>query len=429
MSRIHNLVGIVVVSLALCGTAAAELKPVHQALKSPKAQANREEVFRLLMNGTTPSWLKGKSSAAIRQRTEAIRTAVYENGRKVVKKIVENPSAKPSASESKVLGLLSPTQRAQLLKEEAGFQVEKVKFKVDGQPTTKLKITLKRFGYDEYSYGTQPSTDYTKQMSIYHRVMTPNSIAYVPAGYHSKYLNHGEVIDLWGNSSSGYGALRPNDKPFFPTWMSDAEAKNMKTVFDVGNSSWSSALGDKLAHGRPGMWPPAATTKKTGNSCTTTFIRAPIGERQGAYAWIDELQAKVTAAAVAGRIRIDGVDLKKQTLLEAVTGKKPEKTDQIFAAVKTALRGEARNLDKLRGEVTFFFDKLKSQPNSYSYPPVAPNTCTFPMELMHRTPLAELAGIKGDPVGPGMATQKFRSADPTRIGVVTVFEKGPARRW
>jgi len=428
MSRIHNVFGIAVLSLALCGTAAAaETKPVHYTLKSPKGQANREQIFKLLMNGTTPTWLKGKSSAVIRKRTEAIKKAVYENGRKVVKKIVENPSAKPSAAEHKILGLLSPTQRAQLLKEEAGFQVDKVKFKVDGTPTTKLKVTLKRFGYDEYGYGSQTPAEYTKQMSIYNRVMSPNSIAYVPAGYHSKYLNHGEVIDLWG--SSNYGALRPNAKPLFPTWMSDAEAKNMKTVFDVGNSSWASSLGEKMAHGRPGMWPPAPATKKTGNSCTTTFIRAPIGERQAAYAWIDELQAKVSAAAAAGRLQVNGVDLKKQTLLEAVTGKTPEATDRIFTAVKTALRGETRNLDKLRGEVSFYFEKLKSQPSQYSWERVEANKCTFPMDLMHRTPLSELANIKGDPVGPGMATPKFRSSDPTRTGVVTVFEKAPARRW
>jgi hypothetical protein len=426
MSRIHNLMGIVAVSLALCGIAAADpIKPVHLTLKSPKGQANREEIFRLMMNGTTPSWLKGKPSAQVRQRTEAIKKAVYENGRKLVKQIAANPTGKVSPAEQKVLGLLSPMQRAQLLKEEAGFQVEKVKFKVEGQPTTKLKITLKRFGY-LYSYNGNDQ-DFTKQMSVFNRVMSPNSIAYVPAGCHSKYLAGGEVVDLYAGRN--FGALHPNSRPFFPTWMSDAEAKNMKTIFDVGNSSWDTALGEQVSHGRAGMWPPTATTKKTGNSCTTTFIRAPIGARQSAYAWIDELQGKVSTAAAAGRIQVNGVDLKKQTLLEAVTGKTPEATDRIFTAVKAALRGEARNLDKLRGEVTFFFDKLKSKPDRYGHSRVEANKCNFPMELMHRVPLSELAKITGDPVGPGMATQKFRAADPTRIGVVTVFEKGPVRRW
>jgi hypothetical protein len=45
--------------------------------------------------------------------------------------------------------------------------------------------------------------------------------------------------------------------------------------------------------------------------------------------------------------------------------------------------------------------------------------------MMHRAPLAQMAKVTGDPVGPGMATQTFRAGDPTRLGVVTVFEKEP----
>jgi hypothetical protein len=265
-------------------------------------------------------------------------------------------------------------------------------------------------------------------MKIYNRVMSPNIFTYAPAGYHSKYVSQGEVVDLYG--STNYGELRPNKFPLFPTWLSDGEAARMFTVFRVGNDNWSYAMGTQLSHGRPGMWPPTRTQRaKTGNSCTTTFIRAPVGERDPRYAWIDALQDKVAKAARAGRVQVEGLDLSKQRLLEAITGKDQSGYQAVFAALKRQLPGEARNLDRLRGEVDFLYDKLKGgagggrydyDRHKYVYDSFR---CVFPMDLMHREPLAKMAGVTGDPVGPGMAKQKFRAGDPTRLGVVTVFEK------
>jgi hypothetical protein len=408
---------------ATAGASPVPMPSVHASLDRTKAQANREEIFRHLMSGTTPSWLQGKSSRIISQRTEAMKNAIFANARKIVKAIVAKPAAKPTASEQNILGLLSPSQRAQLLKEEAGFKVEKVKFKVNGTPTDKFKITLKRYSTDSWSSTSTP--EFTKQMSIYNRVMGPNIVTYMPAGGHSKYVARGEVFDIYGMGP--YGALRANNYTLFPTWLSDGEAKRLKTIVDPAGSNWSQYLGTKMSHGRPGMWPPTKEQRgpATGNSCTTTFIRAPIGERESRYAWIDQLQGKISAAAAANKLNNAGVDLKKQNLLEAITGKKPAEYGPIFTAIKAKLPAEAANIDKLRAEVDFFYGKLKTAPPQYSWEQQQPEKCVFPMDLMHRTPLAQMAKISGDPVGPGMATQKFRAGDPTRVGVVTVFEKSP----
>jgi len=427
MARTLRWTPLFLLALSLSRPAGAEIKPVHATLRSSRAQANREEIFRHLQSGGryVPSFLAGKSSSKVRAWSQRVRGAINRNAKKIVRDIVANPSATPGKREQMILGLVSPADRALLLKDVAGFKVDKVKYKVNGTPTTKYKIRLKRFGANEYSYGAS-SPEYTKQMSIYNRVMSPNLITYMPAGYHSKYISHGTVLDLWGNSS--YGELRPNSKSLFPTWLSDGEAARMKQIFDVGNSSWSTSLGEQMAHGRPGMWPPTETQRsKTGNSCTTTFIRAPVGERAAQYAWIDKLQAKVAQAAKAGRLSVEGVDLSKTKLLEAVTGMGPEQYRAVFDQVVRQLPGESRDLGKLRGQVDFFYDKLKGRTYSYgygyNYNSSGQEKCTFPYDLMHRTPLSKMAGITGDPVGPGMATQKFRAADPLRIGVVTVFDK------
>jgi len=412
--------------LTALSPARAELKPVHATLRSSRAQANREQVFRYLMDGTTPTWMQGKSAAKVRSWGNHMRKAIYRNAEKIVRDIVANPSASPAKREQMILGLVSPIDRARLLKDVAGFKVDKVKYKVNGRPTTKYKVRLERHGYSEWGYGDAPA-EFSKQMSIYNRVMSPNVITYAPAGGHSKYVSRGKVLDLYFNSD--YGALRPNNKPLFPVWLSDGEAARMKQVFDVGNTNWSYAMGEKVSHGHAGMWPPTETQRaKTGNSCTTTFIRAPVGERQAQYAWIDALQGKVAKAAKDGRVRVDGANLADKGLLDAITGKNPEQYRAVFDQLRRQMPAEARNLDKLQRQVDFFVDKLGgTQGGRYNWQTGAyeggTKKCAFPLDLMHRTPLSTMANIKGDPMGPGMATQKFRAADPTRIGTVTVFNK------
>ncbi len=415
MRRLSRLFLLVLAGLLVAAPARAEVKTVHATLASARAQGNREEIFKLLMTGKTPSWLAGKSSAVIARQTKAIRAAVLEQGRKVVKAIVAKPKGKPGHAEQTILGLLSPTQRAQLLKEEAGFQVERITSKVDGKTEEKVKVTLKRYG--QSSYG-DANTEFDKQMNIYNRVMGPNVITYMPAGYHSKYVSRGNVFDIWGSDGDGYGAIRPNDYALHPTWLSDAEAQRMSSVINVGRKSWDSSLGKQMAHGRPAMWPPAKGVKgRTGNSCTTTFIRAPVGERASGFGWIDELQASVLKAAKAGRVQIEGADLKTDTVLAAVTGKSKAASDAIFTELTRQLPRERDTIARLQTEVDFFRGKLESKDYSNE------THCTFPMDLMHRTPLSELARIASDPVGPKGASRKFRAADPVRVGVLTVFEK------
>jgi uncharacterized protein YukE len=423
------VVGLVcLLAASLARPADAQLRPAHVDLKSSRALKNREQIFKHLATGGSyvPTWMRGKSRAQVNAWSKRMKQAIHRNATKVVQRIVENPGASASRRERMILGLVSPSERALLLKDVAGFKVEKVKYKVGGVPTTKYKVRLKRYGYQEYGYGDPPA-EFKKQMDIYNRVMGAGIIIYAPAGGHSKYVSQGHMLDLYG--SNGYGNLRPNNHPLFPVWLSDGEASRMKQIFQAGNDSWSYSMGTKMSHGRPGMWPPTRTQRaKTGNSCTTTFIRAPVGERKAEYAWIDKLLGKVQQAAKAGRVQVQGVDLKKNTLLEAVTGKTQAEYRTVFAKLKQKMRGQARDLAKLEGEVDFFYDKLKGQHGArYDWQARSyiggTDRCTFPMDLMHRTPLAELAKITGDPVGPGMGKQKFRAADPRRIGVVTVFDR------
>jgi hypothetical protein len=435
----HWILSSLMAALMLTSSVAAQaqiMPSAHVSLKSPRAQRNREQIFNHLMTGSTPSFMRGKSQRQINTWSTRMKKAILRNGQKVVRSIVANPSAAPSSREQKILGLLTPMQRAALLKTEAGFTVKKIKYKVGGVPTDKLKIVLKRFGQGNYSYGGNGNNaDYKKQMDVYTRVMSPNLVTYAPAGAHSKYVSKGKMFDIWSGSSA-YGDLRPNKYPLFPTWLSDGESKRMQQVAELskGWNSYSSpdhALGSKHSHGIKGMWPPNPTQRKqASNSCTTVFIRAPVGQRDPAFGWIDKLQAKVTSAAKAGRLSVDGVDMKKVKLLDAVTGKTKTEYTAIFDKVKRALPGEARGLGKLRGEVDFFASKLKKgSGSSYGYynnnnssTSTDPKSL-FPMDLMHRAPLSKIAGITGDPLGPGMGKQKFRAADPMRLGVVTVFEK------
>jgi hypothetical protein len=359
----------------------ARIMPVHG-----KVKVAREAKFKQLMSGRASSQMKQQAFTA---------------AKRVVQKIVRNPRVNLSSTDKAALGLASPQQRAKLLKDEAGFTVKSRNWKVSGTNRRAKRLVV-----------TIPRNNDTK-LDIMTKVMSPNNVMFMPAGGHSKYVWNGGVADLWG-MYNGSSQLRANSYPMFSTWMSDAEAKRMYTIFAEsktgGYNGFNEVLGpQKLAHGRPGMWPVTRSTRnkqRTGNSCTTGFIRAPIGERKSSHGWIDQLQNK--AAQANSRIR--GVDLSSKTLLEAVSGKSTAERTRIFDAVKRALpRSQRANVDRLKGEVDL----------------VAAVTPRFPMELLHRQRLAKMANIVGDPLGPGGAKQKFKGADPTRIGVMYQFEKAP----
>jgi len=365
--------------------AGARITPVHG-----KVKVAREAKFKQLMSG--------RASAQMKQ-------AAFTDARRVVQKIVRNPRVSLTSTDKAALGLASPQQRAKLLKDEAGFTVKSRNWKISGtdRRAKRLVVTIPR--------------DNQSKLDIMNKVMSPNNVLFMPAGGHSKYVWNGGVADLWG-MYNGSSQLRANSYPMFSTWMSDAEAKRMYTIFSAsktgGWNGFNEVLGpQKMAHGRPGMWPVTRSTRnkqRTGNSCTTGFIRAPVGERKANYGWIDQLQNK--AAQANSRIR--GVNLSSQTLLEAVSGKSTAERGRIFDAVKRGLpRSERASVDRLKGEVDL----------------VAAVTPRFPMELLHRERLAKMANIVGDPVGPGGAKQKFKGGDPTRIGVMFQFEKAPRNSY
>jgi hypothetical protein len=365
--------------------ASARISPVHG-----KVKAAREAKFKSLMNGRASSQMKQQA---------------FNDARRVVKKIVRNPRTNLNSTDKAALGLASPQQRAKLLKDEAGFTVKSRNWKVSGTNRRAKRLVV-----------TIPRDNQTK-LDIMTKVMSPNNVLFMPAGGHSKYVWNGGVADLWG-MYNGSSQLRANSYPMFSTWLSDGEAKRMHSIFTAsktgGYNGFNEVLGpQKMAYGRPGMWPVTRSTRnkqRTGNSCTTAFIRAPVGERKSSHGWIDQLQNK--AAQANSRIR--GVNLSSQTLLEAVTGKSTAERTRIFDAVKRGLpRSQRANVDRLKGEVDL----------------VAAVTPRFPMELIHRTRLAKMANIVGDPVGPGGAKQKFKGADPTRIGVMYQFERAPRNTY
>jgi len=158
------------------------------------------------------------------------------------------------------------------------------------------------------------------------------------------------------------------------------------------------------------MWPVTRTTRnreRTGNSCTTGFIRAPVGSYKSSHSYIGTLEQKVKQARISA--------LGGKGLMAALTGKSSAERERILSAVKRALPTESTNIGKLKAEVDL----------------VTSVTPKFPLELLGRETLASMANITGDPVGPGMARQKFRAAaqsnidvDSQRVGLVIQFEKG-----
>jgi len=226
---------------------------------------------------------------------------------------------------------------------------------------------------------------------------------FLPGKGHSQYIHNGWVVDFMFASRED---LRPTNQVIYPVMLSGKEAARMDALqnailekgFDMGVSTQGST---NYTCGRPpGYWPPRPGDTKTGNTCTTTHHRAPVGARLPQHRWLDELdhsglvQGSVLAAIdrVSGQRRVAAID----QLLPTSTGRTREQL--------TRLRGVVEQYNRLQ--------------------------MTDLLPLLGRRQLKDLIGVpfdprhKGttDPVGPGFARPMYSGA-PERIPVVVKLRK------
>jgi hypothetical protein len=314
-----------------------------------------------------------------------VRRQVLERGVAAIGRVARNPS-RVSQSDSDAIGLLSPAQRAQALSQMDGFKVKQVDFARSGggARVKKTRLVVK---------------DRQRALSILGKVMGPNTLGFLPAKGHSYAVWYDQVVDLYFGDMK---PLRASSKPFLPVWLSPKESARLADLYTASISSgFSKVYGTSVAFGKPAPWPlQRLDQRKTANSCTTCFARSVVGARKPAFAWIDGLEAAVAASSAANAIA------GSKGLLAGLNGKSAVQVAQTFTRLKTTLPGRARQFDQLRGWVDVHQAKLPA----------------FPLQLMHRQSVAELAGIGGDNPGPGKARQAYRGADSARLPLEIQFD-------
>jgi hypothetical protein len=209
------------------------------------------------------------------------------------------------------------------------------------------------------------------------------------------------VVDLYFGDMQ---PLRAGSKPILPVWLSPKEADRLGKLYTASISKgFSSVFGRSVAYGRPAPWPLMTRDQRsTANSCTTCFARAVVGERKPGFAWIDRLEAELARQPAASRI-VGG-----DGLLASLDGKDGAQIARTFDALRAALPARRGRLDELQSWVEAYRRQLPA----------------FPLELMHRQSVADLAGIAGDNPGPGKARQAYRGASTARIPLEIQFDRG-----
>jgi hypothetical protein len=310
----------------------------------------------------------------------ALRTAVN----RIVDKVVKDPAYQPTAKEQLRLALAPTDLRAEALA-RSGYKLRRE------QRGKGLKYELEVKG--------------ERGLQTFSKVFGPAVSTYLPGKGHSQYLHNGWVVDLM---FTGRERLRTTNRTIFPVMLSGKEAGRMDTLVDrIINSGWYGAEptqgNTNYTHGRPpGYWPPRpGIDKKTGNSCTTTHHRAPVGRRLKSFRWLDSLDR---AGLVQGSL------LAQLTKVSGAT--RIAKIDELL----TGAQGEPRRqLQQLRGIV--------EQYNGMGI-------TEFPLGLLGRKQVKDLLGLpydpkrKGttDPVGPGFARPMYSGAS-SRIPVVVRLKK------
>lgn len=321
--------------------------------------------------------VSGRASAGVRQR-------VLDRGLAAIRRVARDPS-RVSKTDSDAIGLLSPAQRARALSQVDGFAVKAVDFaRAGGGRVNKTRLVVK---------------NRARALAILGKVMGPNTLGFLPAKGHSYGVWYDQVVDLYFGDMK---PLRAGSKPFLPVWLSPKESARLGELYtaSIGNG-FDKVYGHSVAYGKPAPWPlQRLDQRRTANSCTTCFARSVVGPRKPAFAWIDTLEAAVAASPAAARIAGSA------GLLAGLNGKRPNQVARTFDKLKRELPGHARQLEQLHGWVKAHQTRLPA----------------FPLQLMHRRSVGELAGIAGDNPGPGKARQAYRSADSARIPLEIQFD-------
>lgn len=328
--------------------------------------------------GLSSQLVSGRAAARVQQQ-------VLSRGSQAFRRIVRRPK-RVSNQDREAIALLSPTQRAELLKDLPGFKLKRVSF----------AATSGAGRVDKMRLSVKPGS---RQLKILAQVMGPNTLGLLPAKNHSYSVWYDQVVDLY---FSDMQPLRPGSKPIFPIWLSSSEAERMDRLYTLGiGNGFSPVFGKAKVHGRPAAWPPVSLSQRsTANSCTTCFHRMPLGERKAQYSWIDSLEQAVANAPLARRIT-DG-----EGLLASLNGKSDAQISSTFAALKRALPGQDSHLTELKSWVQLYRRQIPG----------------FPLELMHRASVGQLAGLTGDHPGPGNTRKAIRGSTSPRVGLEIKFE-------
>lgn len=310
----------------------------------------------------------------------ALRDAV--NG--IVSRVANDPDHQLTAKEQRRLALAPTDMRAEAL--------ARVGFKLRREEHGKgLKYELEVPG--------------ERGLKVFSRVFTPGVSTYLPGKGHSQYIHSGWVVDFMFASREH---LRTTNRTVYPVMLGGREAARMDTLVDsVLNRGWDMGVSTQgstdYTRGRPpGYWPPRpGVDKKTGNTCTTTHHRAPVGSRLADFRWLDAL---------------DRSGLVQGSLLDAVSAahgqQRVAKIDELMVKAGGQTREQLR---RLRGIVEQYNGMQMTD---------------FPLQLLGRRQLKDLMGVpfnpahRGttDPVGPGFARPMYSGA-PERIPVVVKLKK------
>jgi hypothetical protein len=300
----------------------------------------------------------------------------------IVAKLAADPTATLTVKEELRLAMAPADLRAEALADH-GFKLARQ------AQATGLKYRLQVTG--------------DRQTRVFARVFGPAMSTYLPGGHHSQYIHSGRIFDTYFAELDM--SLRPTNRTVYPVTLGVREAQRLDTLAAAVVSGDSYVQGTTYASSRPpGYWPPRPGTDcKSGNSCTTTHHRAPIGNRNASNAWLDELER-----AQAG----------SPSLLEQVGSKQGparlQRIDQLVADPATSAR-QRELLGRLRPIVESYNTIGLSQ---------------FPLTLLGRAQLKDLLGVSfdptragtTDPVGPGLAKPFYGSA-PNRIPVIVELHR------
>jgi hypothetical protein len=344
----------------------------------------------------------------------ALRSSVV----RVVEKIAAEPSRALTDRDQRVLATAPTDMRAEALAKH-GLKLERVKSGTEGNLKYKLHVPAAK-------------------LSLYNKVFGPGVSAYMPGKGHSMYVHKGLVWETF--PYHGSSKLRPTSRTIYPVMLSNSESRRMDVLAASLKEGYrgEGSQGGLKATGRPANWPIKPGDSATGNTCTTTHHRAPVGQRAPELAWMGKLERSISKLAAKGalndmklfmpkgleswkqkllHIKAPSNPLLDKPLLRVLTQTEPRQRIELLdqLATRPGITAEDRaNIGKLKPWVELYNKKLPS----------------FPLELMGRTQLKSVMGVPHDPkrlgttdpLGPGYAMGLYSKA-PHRIPVLVKLEK------